>query len=288
MNKTRKFIGLFYIILLTIFSTILTFCSEDKNNPVNNNVDDSLNIDGYKLVWNDEFDNSAIDLNKWEHEVNANGGGNNELQYYTARPENSFVKEGNLHLVALQEEYTDDGETRYYTSARMRTATKGDWTYVRVDVKAKLPYGQGLWPAIWMLPTDWQYGGWPASGEIDIMEHVGYDPGRIHGSIHTEAYNHRIGTQKSGTKVIPDANTEFHIYSIEWTEEKIIFLIDGEIYFTFGNDKQGKYETWPFDKRFHLLLNVAVGGDWPGNPTTQTIFPKEMVVDYVRVYEKIN
>ena len=234
MNKTRKFIGLFYIILLTIFSTILTFCSEDKNNPVNNNVDDSLNIDGYKLVWNDEFDNSAIDLNKWEHEVNANGGGNNELQYYTARPENSFVKEGNLHLVALQEEYTDDGETRYYTSARMRTATNGDWTYVRVDVKAKLPYGQGLWPAIWMLPTDWQYGGWPASGEIDIMEHVGYDPGRIHGSIHTEAYNHRIGTQKSGTKVIPDANTEFHIYSIEWTEEKIIFLIDGEIYFTFG------------------------------------------------------
>ncbi|MCB9206431.1 MAG: glycoside hydrolase family 16 protein [Ignavibacteriales bacterium] len=288
MNKTRKFIGLFYIILLTIFSTILTFCSEDKNNPVNNNVDDSLNIDGYKLVWNDEFDNSAIDLNKWEHEVNANGGGNNELQYYTARPENSFVKEGNLHLVALQEEYTDDGETRYYTSARMRTATKGDWTYVRVDVKAKLPYGQGLWPAIWMLPTDWQYGGWPASGEIDIMEHVGYDPGRIHGSIHTEAYNHRIGTQKSGTKVIPDANTEFHIYSIEWSEEKIVFLIDGEIYFTFENDKQGKYETWPFDKRFHLLLNVAVGGDWPGNPTTQTIFPKEMVVDYVRVYEKIN
>jgi beta-glucanase (GH16 family) len=283
----KKFLKYSYLTLFIISFVPLGYCSEEKDNPLAaDDNQDSLSIEGFELIWNDEFNDEEIDNSKWEHEVNADGGGNNELQYYTARPENSFIENGNLNIVAQQEEYTSDGKTRYYTSARMRTANRGDWLYVKVDVKAKIPYGQGLWPAIWMLPTDWEYGGWPASGEIDIMEHVGFDQGRIHGSIHTQAYNHRIGTQKSGTKMIPDANAQYHIYSIEWSQEKIDFLIDGEKYFSFTNDGQNNPETWPFDKRFHLLLNVAVGGDWPGNPTTDTKFPKKMIIDYVRVYKK--
>lgn len=267
------------IISLTTFG-----CSKDESNPTETPKDDN-DLPGYTLIWNDEFVGTTIDLNKWGHEVNANGGGNNELQYYTDRSENSFVQDGYLHIVAQQEEYTSDQGTRYYTSARMRTMNKGDWTYARIEVKAKIPYGQGMWPAIWMLPTDWSYGGWPSSGEIDIMEHVN-SGSEIHGSVHTEAYNHRIGTQKTGQISVPDADDNFHVYAIEWSEDKIDFIVDETKYFSFSNDKKGDYKTWPFDKRFHILLNVAVGGDWPGNPTPQTLFPKEMVIDYVRVYKK--
>ena len=273
----------FVISMLLLVLTIVG-CSKDESTPTENppTVGD---IEGYTLVWNDEFEGTSIDLNKWEHEVNATGGGNNELQYYTARPENSFVKDGELHIVAVQEEYTSQGETRYYTSARMRTANKGDWTYVRIDVKAKLPFGQGMWPAIWMLSTDWQYGGWPASGEIDIMEHINSE-NQVHGSVHTEAYNHKIGTQKTAQAQVADADDNFHIYSVVWTETDIKVLLDDKEYFSFNNDGKGDYTTWPFDKRFHLILNVAVGGSWPGNPSPSTLFPKEMVVDYVRVYKK--
>lgn len=277
--KLKNSFYVFLVIVMTSFG-----CSKDDSNPSEPNNND-IDIPGYTLIWNDEFSGTNIDLSKWSHEVNAWGGGNNELQYYTDRQENSFVKDGYLHIVAQQEEYTGDEGTRYYTSARMRTMNKGDWINVRIDVSAKIPFGQGMWPAIWMLPTDWEYGGWPNSGEIDIMEHINSGP-EIHGSIHTEAYNHRIGTQKSGQTLVPDANENFHVYSIEWSEDKIDFLVDNVKYFSFANDKKGDPKTWPFDKRFHLLLNVAVGGDWPGNPTTATIFPKEMVIDYVRVYKK--
>ncbi len=276
---------LIFVLLLTISFTAFG-CSKDESNPTENNGDTIDNpYEGYELVWNDEFEGSKIDLTKWEHEVNARGGGNNELQYYTDRPENSFVQDGHLHIVAIQEEYTAEEGTRYYTSARLRTPNKGDWKYARIDVKAKVPFGQGIWPAIWMLPTDWEYGGWPSSGEIDIMEHVNLD-NEIHGTVHTEAYNHRKGTQKGGQIEVPDANEKFHVYSIVWTDDQIDFLVDDNKYFSFENDKQGDYRTWPFDKRFHLILNVAVGGDWPGNPTPETKFPKEMVIDYVRVYQE--
>ncbi|MCF8241626.1 MAG: glycoside hydrolase family 16 protein [Melioribacteraceae bacterium] len=262
-------------------------CSEDETPPTQNGDQNQLpEREGYTLIWNDEFEGTEIDDTKWEHEVNASGGGNNELQYYTDRRENSYVDSGKLNIVALRETYTASGTTRDYTSARMRTANNGDWKYVRIDVRAKIPYGQGMWPAIWMLPTDWEYGGWPASGEIDIMEHVGYDPGKVHGSVHTEAYNHRIGTQKSAQTIVPDANENFHIYSVEWTKDSIEVFVDEKKYFSFLNDNEGNYKTWPFDKRFHLLLNVAVGGDWPGAPDETTKFPKIMEVDYVRVFQR--
>ena len=234
-----------------------------------------------KLVWSDEFDKDIIDKTKWEHEVNGDGGGNNELQFYTDSDKNSFVQNGKLIIRAIDEKYNN----KDYTSARLRSKFKGDWLYGKIEVSAKLPTGLGTWPAIWMLPTDWVYGGWPKSGEIDIMEHVGYDANVVHGSIHTDAYNHTIGTQKSSKLTIPTATSEFHIYAIEWFENRIDFYIDNVKYFTFLNENKG-WSTWPFDKRFHLILNLAVGGNWGGaqgvNPDH---FPAQMEIDYVRVYQ---
>lgn len=279
MKKVKIIYTLFWLLIISAYG-----CSNDESAPTENNQNGDV-YPGYQLVWSDEFEGTQIDLNKWEHEVNASGGGNNELQYYTARPENSFVQDGHLHIVAIQGEYTAEEGTRYYTSARMRTPNKGDWKYARIDVKAKIPFGQGVWPAIWMLSTDWEYGGWPNSGEIDIMEHINLQT-EIHGTVHTEAYNHKRGTQRGGQIEVPDADENFHVYSIVWTEDKIDFLVDDQQYYSFPNDKKGDPATWPFDKRFHLILNVAIGGDWPGNPTTDTKFPKEMIIDYVRVYQE--
>ena len=275
------------LILLGFFISSLLFGCKSEDNINNPSDEDSLKIDGYNLVWNDEFDKDFIDPTKWEYEVNANGGGNNELQYYTARSENSFVDDGKLNIVAKLEDYTSTEGTRNFTSARLRTKNKGDWKYGRVEISAKLPSGRGTWPAIWMLPTDWEYGTWPASGEIDIMEHVGYDPNVIHGTVHTKAFNHTIGTQVGNQLTIPTAITEFHTYSVEWFEDKIDFFIDDLKYFTFNNENLG-WEKWPFDKRFHLILNIAVGGNWGGAQGIDSIiFPAKMEIDFVRVYEKI-
>jgi len=238
------------------------------------------------LVWSDEFNvNGLPDAGKWSYDTegNATGWGNNEAQYYTsARLENAEVKDGFLHITARKESYQDHD----YTSARLVTRLKGDWLYGRIEVKAKLPDGRGMWPAIWMLSTDWAYGGWPASGEIDIMENVGYNPYVIVASAHTETYNHVIGTQKNATINVPTCYSDFHVYALEWEVTEYRVYVDDILYFTFKNEGTG-YKVWPFDKRFHLLLNVAVGGNWGGaQGIDNTIFPREMVVDYVRVYQK--
>lgn len=270
-------------ILLIQFALIsISFASCSKDDSTTAPKDSIPEIPGYTLVWNDEFDGQYINPNKWSWEVNGDGGGNNELQYYTALPTNSFIENGKLIIRAIHENY----QNREYTSARLRTKDKGDWLYGRIEVSAKVPTGVGTWPAIWMLPTDWAYGGWPASGEIDIMEHVGYDPNVIHGSIHTKAYNHTIGTQKSKQLTIPTATTQFHLYAIEWFADHIDFYIDNYKYFTFNNENKG-WEYWPFDKRFHLILNLAVGGNWGGaQGVDANAFPAQMEVDYVRVYKK--
>jgi len=240
----------------------------------------------YQLVWSDEFDYSGLpDAKKWSFDVegNASGWGNNEDQFYTKdRLENTEVKGGFLTITARREDF----QGKKYTSARLRTATKGDWLYGRMEIRAKLPEGRGMWPAIWMLPTDWHYGGWPASGEIDIMENVGYDPYVIVASAHTQAYNHVQGTQKNNKITIPDCYAKFHVYAVEWEATEYRVYVDNQLYFTFKNEGTG-FKEWPFDQRFHLLLNVAVGGNWGGNKgIDDTIFPKSMVVDYVRVYQK--
>jgi beta-glucanase (GH16 family) len=235
-----------------------------------------------KPVWSDEFDQPGLpDPAKWAYDVGGDGWGNQELQFYTAnRMANAEVKDGKLIIRARKEEY----EGRQYTSARLVTKGKAEWTYGWYEVRAKLPKGRGTWPAIWMLGVNWSYGNWPAIGEIDIMEHVGYDQGKVHGTIHCKAYNHVAGTQKSGSVVVADVSEEFHVYALNWTKNAIEIHIDGKKYFTFGNEGRGS-DSWPFDKPFYLLLNVAVGGGWGGlMGVDDSVFPQAMEVDYVRVY----
>lgn len=235
-------------------------------------------------LWADEFDNTgAPDPAKWGYDIGGSGWGNNELQYYTNSTNNAKVENGKLSIIARQESLGGMN----YTSARLTSRGKGDFTYGRIEVKAKLPAGRGTWPAIWMLPTDMAYGAWPKSGEIDIMEHVGYDPGNVHFSIHTEAYNHLINTQKTSTQFIATAITDFHKYRVDWTPYAVRGYYDDQQVFAFINEGLG-YSKWPFDKKFHLILNLAIGGNWGGaQGVDNSIFPATMEVDYVRVYRMI-
>ena len=203
------------------------------------------------LVWSDEFEYTGLpDDTKWSYDVGGHGWGNNELQYYTeARSENVRVENGVLTIEARKENFEGSG----YTSTRLVSRNKGDWKYGRFEIRAKLPRGRGTWPAVWMLPTDWLYGGWPASGEIDIMEHVGYDMNRVHGTIHTAAFNHTKGTQVGKSILASNVDTEFHVYAMEWWPNRIEMYLDGEHYFTFPNNGSG-FAAWPFDQRFHLLV----------------------------------
>lgn len=234
--------------------------------------------------WSDEFDyNGLPDAKKWGYDLGGSGWGNNELQYYTDSEKNAHVANGKLFITALKE----NKEGKSYTSTRLVSKGKGDFLYGRFEIKAKLPRGQGTWPAIWMLPTDWAYGGWPHSGEIDIMEHVGYDPNVVHITTHSLAYYFKINTQKTATRKLDNVFDEFHTYRVDWTPYAIRGYIDDAFIFEFVNE--GKtFAEWPFDKRFHLLLNVAVGGDWGGaKGVDDSIFPTSMEVDYVRVYPMI-
>ncbi len=236
------------------------------------------------LVWSDEFNSPGLpDENKWSYDVGGGGWGNNELQYYTLKREENARIEDTTLIIEMRKEAFQGSD---YTSARMVSKNKGDWLYGRVEVRAKLPSGKGTWPAIWMLPTDWEYGQWPASGEIDIMEHVGYDQGVIHATVHTADLNHTKGTQVGKSITVDDCSDQFHVYSIEWSADRIDAFVDGIKYFTFNNRNEG-FETWPFDKRFHLLLNVAFGGDWGGaQGIDNSIVSARFYIDYVRVYQK--
>lgn len=248
------------------------------------------NIDDWQPVWCDEFDvDGLVDSTKWTYDVGGGGWGNQELQYYTeADLDNARVSDGNLYITALKETVGSNS----YTSARLVSKYRGDWQYGRIQIRAKMPSGRGLWTALWMLPTDWRYGGWPDSGEIDIMEYVGYDDDRIFGTIHTGAYNHSLGTQIGFNKVITGAETEYHLYEMIWEPGKIDLYIDGFKFAYFGYNPNSNIDiansdAWPFDQRFHLIMNIAVGGTWGGSQgVDDTIFPQSMVVDYVRVYQK--
>ncbi|HJU75129.1 MAG TPA: glycoside hydrolase family 16 protein [Gemmatimonadaceae bacterium] len=243
----------------------------------------------YSLVWSDEFDTPGLpDSTKWGYDVgdgcpNLCGWGNNELQYYTVRrAENARVEGGHLIIEARKEPFG----SRAYTSTRLVSRRKGDWAYARVEVRADLPSGVGTWPAIWMLPTESAYGGWPASGEIDIMEYVGFAPDTVHGSVHTATYNHVKGTQRTRYIQVPNAEREFHVYSVEWTPERIEFFVDSVRYHTFGNENTG-FQAWPFDRIFHVILNLAVGGNWGGQKGVATdIWPQQLRIDYVRVFQR--
>jgi beta-glucanase (GH16 family) len=237
----------------------------------------------YKLVWSDEFNTPGLpDASRWNYDTGGRGWGNNELQYYTlARKENARVENGHLVIEARKENWQD----RNYTSARLVTKGKGDWQYGKIEVRAKLPKGLGTWPTIWMLGSTTPLK-WPDDGEIDIMEHVGYDPGQVHASVHCKKFNHVIGTQKTAIISVPDFADKFHIYEMEYTKDSVIIGVDGNTYFRFANEHSG-YEGWPFDNKMHLLLNVAVGGNWGGaKGVDEKIWPVRMEVDYVRVYQE--
>ncbi|MDB5200818.1 MAG: glycoside hydrolase family 16 [Ferruginibacter sp.] len=235
-------------------------------------------------VWSEEFNtNGAPDPANWYYDIGGSGWGNHELQYYSNDASNVAIDNGILSITARKQQSNGSN----YTSARLVSKNKGDFLYGRAEIRAKLPAGRGTWPAIWMLPTDWVYGNWPASGEIDIMEHVGYDPNKVHFSAHTKSYNWTIGTERTAIQTIPTAITDFHKYRVDWTPYAVRGYYDDALIFTFVNDGKG-FSSWPFDKRFHLLLNVAVGGDWGGaQGVDDTVFPATMQVDYVRVYKMI-
>ena len=241
---------------------------------------------GWELAWSDEFDGQALDLSKWEFEVSGSGGGNNELQYYLTN--NVRVRDGFLTIEARKEHHMGPAGTREYTSSRIRTRRKGDWLYGRIEVRAKLPRGKGIWPAIWMMPTDNHYGGWPNSGEIDIMELLGHEPGKVHGTLHygdlVKRSDHKGASYTLPVRTFAD---DFHVFELDWQPGAMRWSVDGTLYQTQTNwhTRTNAFPA-PFDQRFHLILNLAVGGNWPGPPDAMTTFPQALIVDYVRVYRK--
>ena len=273
--------------------------------------------DKWKLVWSDEFDGKEIDRSKWDFDLgngffnyDANtwisGWGNGELQYYTRDPENAFVKDGMLHIRVLKESLHGFG----YSSARLKSQKRDgsplfNQHYGKFEFRAKLPTGKGIWPALWMLPQDSKYGGWAASGEIDVVEARGQEPTKVLGTIHFGG-RWPINTEASKDYVLPKKGSiaDFHVYAVEWEPGEIRWYVDGERFSTQSfwwstskadggkgakPAKEADLNPWPapFDQPFYIVMNVAVGGKFLGNPDRTTSFPAEMLVDYVRVYEKV-
>jgi beta-glucanase (GH16 family) len=287
-TSRTKINKMLYIVTYFFMLAITSFCSRpDEPKPYVSQPKAPQDLN-WKFettpIWVDEFSTAGQpDQTKWGYDIGGTGWGNNELQYYTNSTSNANVSDGTLKIVARKE----NKEGKEYTSARLVSKNKGDFLYGRFEIKAKLPTGKGTWPAIWMLPTDWAYGGWPKSGEIDIMEHVGYDQNTVHITVHTEAYNHSKNTQKGKTKVVETASTAFHLYRVDWTPYAIRGYIDDQPVFEFINEGKGS-DVWPFDKRFHLLMNIAVGGNWGGaQGVDPNVYPQTMEIDYVRVYKMI-
>jgi beta-glucanase (GH16 family) len=251
-------------------------------------------LPGWTLVWSDEFngpDGSAPDSSKWTHDTGGKGWGNSELECYTNRLQNAQLQGGHLVITAQQESVPftcSDGTANNYTSARLKTQGLFSQAYGRFEARLKIPAGQGMWPAFWMLGNNIATAGWPACGEIDIMENIGKEPGTVHGSLHGPSTTSRtsdatsIFTLPAGRALADD----FHVFAIEWEPGVVRFYVDANLYATFTASQWPAGGTWVFDHPFFILLNVAVGGTWPGSPDSTTVFPQQMLVDYVRVYTK--
>jgi beta-glucanase (GH16 family) len=248
--------------------------------------------EGYALIWSDEFNGrngSLPDPAKWTYDIGGSGWGNHELEYYTNRRENARIEDGKLVITAREEPYNGpDGAEFDYTSARLKTQGLFSQAYGRFEARIKLPAGQGLWPAFWMLGDNFGSAGWPKCGEIDIMENVGKEPGVNHGSLHAPSST-ATTSDLTATITLPAGqklSDDFHVYAIDWEPDAIRFYLDANLYATFSAAQWPRGGTWVFDHRFFLILNVAVGGDWPGSPDDTTEFPQTMLVDYVRVYKR--
>jgi beta-glucanase (GH16 family) len=246
----------------------------------------------YKLVWNDEFsgpNGAPPDSSKWTYDAGGNGWGNNELEYYTNRTKNAQIQGGNLVITAQKETYTgSDGVARNYTSARLKTQGLFSQAYGRFEARIKIPAGQGMWPAFWMLGNDITSNGWPKCGEVDVMENIGKEPGTVHGSLHGPS---TVGPTSDVTAPFSlpagqNFSDDFHLYAVEWEPGTIRLYVDTALYATSNSSQWPAGGAWVFDHPFFIILNVAVGGDWPGSPDGTTVFPQQMLVDYVRVYTK--
>jgi len=251
------------------------------SNPVNGMLPRSvipvkiINVDFETLTWVEEFEAGVLNSSLWNYELGAGGWGNNELQTYTSSTENVHTDTGYLHITAR------NLTGAVYTSGRINTQGKKEFTYFRADIRAKLPEGQGLWPALWMLGANYPLIGWPRCGEIDIMELLGDEPSVVHGAVHYESNGH---TSRTNTFTLNNGkfSSEFHIFSLVWTPNKLIWMVDNQQFFYLT---RAEISSFPFDLPQYFIFNVAVGGNWPGPPDQTTVFPQHMIVDYIRVYQ---
>lgn len=236
--------------------------------------------EGWNLVWNDEFDGDSIDEANWTYDLGAGGWGNGESQHYTNRPENARPEDGMLVIEARQEKYMGS----YYTSARLKSQGLQEFQYGRIEARLKVPAGKGLWPAFWMLGSNFSTVGWPDCGEIDIMEYIGREPDLILGTIHGPGYSGALGLSHWNRQDY-DIADDFHTYGVEWDEDQITWFYDGEEYGTYSRSDVGERD-WPFDQPFFFILNLAIGGTLPGPVGLDTVFPAQYLVDYVRVFQQ--
>lgn len=251
------------------------------SNPVNGRLTGSsvvikiINVDYTKLVWSDEFDDDSLISATWNYELGAGGWGNNELENYTNSKNNVRVDSGYLHIIALN----PTGTT--YTTGRITTKGKKEFTYGKVEIRAKLPEGKGIWPALWMLGGNISSVGWPNCGEIDIMELVGNTPSTVYGTAHWNNNGH-VSRGSNFTLLGSKFSSNFHVFTLVWTPNRLMWLVDNQLY---SSISRSEISTFPFDLPQFFIFNVAVGGNWPGNPDQFTVFPQNMTVDYIRIYK---
>jgi beta-glucanase (GH16 family) len=260
--------------------------NDDTRVPFTNaGYDAPTSYPGYTLAWADEFTAVSLDAAAWSFENGDGcpglcGWGNNELEYYTNRPDNLFFQDGKMIIEAKKESYSG----KNYTSSKILTRDKKTFKYGRIDIRAKLPKGKGIWPALWLLPQSNVYGGWPRSGEIDMMEVVGHEPNKTYGTVHYGPGPGSIQISRNYTLPAGTFNDEFHVFSLEWKLDQIKWFVDGNLYSTVNKADVGS-NTYPFNEDFFFIFNLAVGGNWPGNPDASTYFPQWLIVDYIRVYQ---
>ena len=285
LTKNLLRAGVFTIALLIVLFTFsnLSYSRSPATTVANPTV--------WSLAWSDEFNGpngSGPDSSKWSFDIGGNGWGNNELETYTNRLDNSYLEGGSLVIKALRESFTgSDGIPRNFTSARLLTRNKFTQTFGRFEARIKIPFGQGIWPAFWMLGDNIGTAGWPNCGEVDVMENIGREPSIVHGTFHGPGYSGGAGVSASYT--LPNGkkfSDDFHTFAVEWEPNVIRFYVDGLLYKTRTPADLPAGKTWVFDHPFFIIMNVAVGGSWPGNPDATTVFPQTMQVDYVRVYQR--
>jgi beta-glucanase (GH16 family) len=271
----------FRLSLATTFVAMgLALACADQQGPGGGNPPPPPPPQAWQLVWHDEFDAAALDTTRWVRETGGHGWGNAELEFYTDRVENARLENGFLVIEARRESFGN----QEYTSARLKTQGLAAWRYGRVEARIQVPRGQGLWPAFWMLGDNISLVGWPACGEIDIMENIGREPATVHGTVHGPNYSGANGIGGAYTLSAGAFADDYHVFAIEWQAGSIQWFVDSTLFRTvLPSDLPG---PWVYNHPFFIILNVAVGGYWPGNPDTTTVFPQTMRVDYVRVYQK--